>query len=194
MEGHTTVTHTISKRFRAIALGVTTVLGAGAIALTMTGSASAAPLPFHPEGFILNASSIDPDGTVVAVGPVHGVGTGNFDPGPDVWSLAGPTGTVRVVHSALDPLTVDPATCTASLDQTVRWALVGRTGADRFSFGFGTAKVTERALLRHTRSGRCLVRSEPRAWDMLVIGTGEALNVHRVFAVPRLSPALTPVS
>ena len=84
-------------------------------------------------------------------------------------------------------------TCTASLHQTGRWALVGRTGADRHAFGFGTYVLDEDAILARGLFGNCLgLRVRPVDVDVHVLGTGKAVNFVRIF--PRLTPALVPAS
>lgn len=173
-------------------------LGATAAAAGTTPSPSptpvASPLHFQREAFIAHANTADPGGTVFARGPVRGIGTGNFtDPAPDQWNLTGPTGTVRVFHGRIGAPVVNFPTCTASLDQTVRWALIGRSGADRFAFGFGTARVSIREILFRTRSGICLPRVV--LWqDAQVLGVGQAVNLRHHFRAPLLTPALLPVS
>lgn len=199
------MTHTKRSRFLALVGSVVGV--AGLVTVGLAGSASASPTPtpsptlrvaplhFRPEAFVIHVSTGTPGGQVVALGPVHGAGTGNLDNGPDVWSLTGPTGTVRVLHSPVGPLVVDRASCTASLDQTVRWALIGQTGADRRSFGFGTATVVERAILpRSPRFGFCLTHATPTFTEEIVLGSGRAVNLPRFRPFPHLSPALLPVS
>jgi hypothetical protein len=213
------MTRMIRLRFRRLVIVAAASTGAVALALGTAAAASAgvtptptptpavtspAPSPsplslrlLRPEAFIVHAdSSTLPDGTVFATGPVRGTGTDPaWTPGTtrDTFDLTGPTGTVRVLHSRIGTPVVDPAACVATLDQTGRWALFGRSGADRFAFGFGTFRLAYRAILARTRSGRCL--PDITRWvDLDVLGTGQAVNFHRVFIAPRLGPALTPVS
>jgi hypothetical protein len=152
-------------------------------------------LHLRPETFIIHSSTAEPAGDGVFVGPVHGASVGNFDPGADVESLTGPTGTVELFHTALAPLVIDWATCTASADSTGRWALVGLSGADRRAFGFGTYRASEFAILARGFFGQCLgLRVAPVDTDTHVIGTGRAVQLHRGFFAPRLTPSLLPAS
>jgi hypothetical protein len=154
-----------------------------------------APLHFRAETFIIHSSTAEPGGDGVFTGPVHGASVGNFAPGPDLESLTGPTGTVRLFHTPLSPLVVDLATCTASLDQTGRWALIGRSGADRRAFGFGSFHASVFEILARGPSGRCLgLRVAPVDVDVHVLGTGRAIQLGRFQFAPRLSPALTPAA
>jgi hypothetical protein len=212
------MTRMIRFRFRRLVVVAAATGGAAALALGMSSSARAdtpspsptpvvtspAPSPsplslrlLRPEVFIVHAdSSTLPDGTVFATGPVRGTGTDPaWTPGTtrDTFVLTGPTGSVRLLHSRIGTPVVDPAACVATLDQTGRWALFGRSGADRFAFGFGTFRLAYRAILARTRSGRCL--PDVVRWaDLDVLGTGQAVNLHRVFLAPRLTPALVPAS
>ena|SRR5215467_11056638 len=167
---------------------------------TETVTTAPAPAPTHlslrhlrAETFIIHSSTLEPGGDGVFAGPVHGASVGNFDNGPDAESLTGPVGAVRLFHTRVGPLVVDWATCTASLHQTGRWALVGVSGADRFSFGFGRYTLDADAILARSRSGRCLgLRVDPLDVDVHVLGTGQAINLRGPFIAPHLSPSLLP--
>src|SRR5215475_11265744 len=160
----TTVTHRKRTRFLALAGAV---LGAAALTASMATAASASPrtdpspsptetvsapaplraLHLRPETFIIHSSTANPAGDGVFRGPVRGASVGNFANGVDLESLTGPTGTVRLVHTPVGPLVIDWGTCTASLHQVGRWALFGRSGADRRAFGFGTYTLDADAIL-----------------------------------------------
>ena len=167
---------------------------------TPTPTATVAPSPFgalhlRPEAWIIHSSTAEPAGDVVARGPVRGTGTGNFAPGVNVLTLTGPAGSVRLLKTPLGPLVVNWGTCTASLHQTGRWVLLGRTGADRRAFGFGTYTADVQAILARGLFGRCLgLRVRPVDVDTHVIGTGRAAILRFGLLAPRLTPALTPVS
>jgi len=200
-------------RIRSLLLAGVTVaaLGAGTVPAALAGTPTPSPSPsvvavtpspspaplrllrFRPEAFIVHASTGDPAGTVFASGPVRGTGVGNFEPGPDVWSLTLPTGTVRVLHTPLGAPVVDPATCTATLTQTGRWVILGRSGADLRAFGFGTYSATVRQILPRF-FGRCLVHARALDTDVQVLGTGRAVVLRLGLLFPRLTPALLPAS
>jgi hypothetical protein len=132
---------------------------------------------------------------VFATGPVRGIGTRlQVTPNDDTWTLTGPAGTVRVLHSGVGAPVVDPATCTATLDQTGRWALIGLTGSDRRAFGFGLFRVHLVSILQRGLFGRCLVRARPLWTDLQVIGTGRAAILRVGLHRPALTPALTPAT
>lgn len=203
------MTSTKSHRFQRVGLAAAAILASVTLGLTMAGAASAStptptPTPtvrtlpalhLRAETFIIHSSTAEPAGDVVATGPVRGTGTGNFANGPDVLTLTGPVGSVRLFHSPLGPLTVDLGTCTASLHQTGRWALFGRSGADRRAFGFGTYTADVQAILARGIFGQCLgLRVRPVDVDVHVLGTGRAAILRFGLFAPRLTPALTPVS
>lgn len=185
---------------------VAALLMAGGLTAASAATASASPTPtptpaplgalhLRPEVFIIHSSTAEPAGDVVARGPVRGSGTGNFANGPDVLSLSGPAGTVRLLHTPLAPLTVDMATCTASLHQTGRWVLLGRSGADRRAFGFGTYTADVDAILARGFFGNCLgLRVRPVDVDTHVIGVGRAAQLRLGVLAPRVTPALVPAS
>lgn len=180
----------------ALALG----LAPAAMATTPTPTPTASPAPLRllhlrAETFIIHSSTAEPAGDGVFTGPVRGTSVGNFDPGPNVQSLTGPVGTVRLFSTPLAPLVVDPASCTASSVTTGRWALIGRTGADRRAFGFGTYTASVYAILARGFFGQCLgLRVPARYVDTHVIGTGRAAQLHRGLFAPRLTPALAPAA
>lgn len=198
------MTHNRRSRFLVAAASL---LGVTALAATMATSASAgvtpspsptvttpAPTPrpvlhFHPQAFIAHSNTADPGGTVALFGVINGLGTGNFANGPaDVWSLTGPARTLHVFHSPVGPLVRNPFTCTASLDQRGRWALVGPR-----VFAFGSYRLHEVAILGRGLFGRCLPRVV-RWSDVQVIGVGQGARLPRFALAPHLSPSLTPVS
>lgn len=209
------MTRMIKLRFRRLVIVGAATGGAVALALGLTAAAASASTPtptptptvsapapralplLRPEVFVIHAdTSTLPGGTVFAAGPVRGTGTDPaWLPGTtrDTFALTGPTGTVRILHSRIGTPTVDPASCTATLDQTGRWALFGRSGADRFAFGFGTFRLALREILPRLR-GVCLTAARPLWVDVTVLGTGRAVNIHRLLLAPRLTPSLTPVS
>jgi hypothetical protein len=132
---------------------------------------------------------------VFASGPVRGIGTRlQVSATDDTWTLTGPTGTVRVLHSPVGAPVVDPATCTGTLDATGRWALIGLTGSDRRAFGFGVFRVRIVEILSRGLFGRCLVRARPQWVDLQVLGTGRAAILRFGVRHPALTPALTPAA
>jgi hypothetical protein len=185
----------------ALALGVAPAAMATTPSPSPTATVTPSPAPLRllhlrPETFIIHSSTAEPAGDGVFVGPVRGASVGNFDdPGADLESLTGPTGTVRLFHTPLAPLVINWGTCTATASTTGRWALVGRSGADRRAFGFGTFTADVDAILARGFFGNCLgLRVAPVDVDTHVIGTGRAVQLHRGIFAPRLSPSLTPAA
>jgi hypothetical protein len=152
-------------------------------------------LRLRQERFIVHADTATGlgGGTVFATGPIAGTGTRvQVTPTDDTWNLTGPTGTFNVLHSRVGTPVIDPATCTASLDQTGRWAILGPGRA----FGFGTFRLSLRAILARGPFGFCLFRVRPLWVDVQVLGTGRAailrLGLHRPYMTPELTPAAAP--
>jgi hypothetical protein len=204
------MTHDSRKRFPRLAVAAVALAAGVALAGSTAASAGVTPSPsptptvtvtpvpaptprhvlhFRPQAFIVHADTANPGGTAFLSGVLNGLDLGNFADGPaDVWT--GPTGTLHVFHTPAGPVTVDPFTCTANLDQTGRWALVGAR-----AFAFGRFHLTERAILARGIFGQCLgLRAEPRWFDVQVLGVGQALRLRLHERSPHLSPSLTPVS
>jgi hypothetical protein len=210
------MTHDSRTRFPRLAVAAVALAAAGLLAGSTAASAGVtpspsptetetvtpvpAPTPTHlslrhlkAETFIIHSSTLEPGGDGVFTGPVRGASVGNFANGPDDESLTGPTGVVRLFHTPVGPLVIDWASCTASLHQTGRWALLGVSGSDRFSFGFGRYTLDEDAILARSHRGRCLgLRVDPLDVDVHVLGTGQAVNLRGPFIEPRLGPSLMP--
>lgn len=184
----------------ALALGIAPAAMATTPSPSPTATVTPSPAPLRllhlrPETFIIHSSTAEPAGDGVFVGPVRGASVGNFAPGPDLESLTGPTGTVRLFHTPLAPLVIDWGTCTATSVTTGRWALIGRSGADRRAFGFGTYQASVYAILARGFFGNCLgLRVAPVDVDTHVIGTGRAAQLRFGLFAPRLTPALTPAA
>jgi hypothetical protein len=200
-------------RFRTILVagGAAAALALGVAPAAMASTPSPSPSPtatvvtpspaplrllhLRPETFIIHSSTAEPAGDGVFTGPVRGASVGNFAPGVDLESLTGPVGTVRLFHTDLAPLVIDWATCTATADTTGRWALIGRSGADRRAFGFGTYTASVYAILARGFFGQCLgLRVRPVDVDTHVIGTGRAAQLRFGLLAPRLTPALAPAA
>jgi hypothetical protein len=151
------------------------MLAAGAIALSGTLAATAAPSSSSASGIEhFQAMSTDPTGaktTVIA----HGVFTAG---GVDITTsdttdtFKFPNGTIRVRHSAgTGPQSFNPRTCLATVHQHGTYRLLGGTGKYAGISGHGRFRVDVLAVAARSH-GKCNQKKPPAAFELIIRASG----------------------
>lgn len=141
---------------------VAAIAGAVGLATVASGAAWALTRPAGSQTFVLynSGSTFGGENTVVASGPITGIGTerilaDNSSQGTQEFTnqLVFPDGTVTMDVHGSDTTTVDPRTCAGNQTGHVTWTITGGTGAYAGATGSGTGRYTDRFVLQRDANG-----------------------------------------
>lgn len=138
------------------------IAAAMALAAAVAAPASASPAPARSQTFIVYGAgtSFDTPSTIIAIGPVSGVGREEIvddRSGEDTQDFTTrwifPTGSVTLEVRGTTTTTFDPTSCAGVVTGTIEWTITGGTGAYAGATGGGSGTLVNRFVTQREPGG-----------------------------------------